>query len=88
MLMATAKTHNAHDGTTPVEPPADVPQELLNKLHDANQHFSEARHHREEAIDSASPESGFREKAVEEVNKAEKELEDITDQIEEDLNKP
>jgi hypothetical protein len=86
--MATPDRPTAHDGATPIELPEQVPQELLNKLHDANQHFSEARHHREEAVDSASPETGPREKAIDAVNDAEKELEDVTDQIERDLNGP
>jgi hypothetical protein len=71
---------------SPPAPPEKVPEELLSKLHDANERFSEARHHREEAIDSASPETATRDKAMDEVREAEKTVEEVTDEIDRDLH--
>jgi hypothetical protein len=65
-----------------------VPEELLIKLHDANQRFSEARHHREEAIDSSSPETTERDKAHQEMLDAERTVEEVTDEIDTSLHPP
>jgi len=70
----------------PPPAPEKVPEELLSKLHEANQRFSEARHHREEAIDSASPETADRDKAMDGVREAEKTVEEVTDEIDRDLH--
>jgi chromosome segregation ATPase len=66
--------------------PETVPEELLEKLHEANQRFSSARHHREEAIDSASPETFERDKAAQEIRDAEANVEKVTDEIDRDLH--
>jgi ribosome recycling factor len=63
-----------------------VPEAHLKKLHEANERFSAARHHREEAIDSASPETTERDKAMDEVREAEKTVEEVTDEIDRDLH--
>jgi hypothetical protein len=63
-----------------------VPDELLKKLHEANELFSAARHHREEAIDEPTPESTGREAAAAELRDAEKRVEDVTAEIDRDLD--
>ena len=72
----------------PPQDPEKVPEEHLKELHQANERFSAARHHREEAIDSSSPETTERDKALQEMLDAEKTVEDVTDEIERDLHPP
>jgi hypothetical protein len=66
--------------------PPFVPGELLEKLHEANQRFSSARHHREEAVDAPTPETFERDKAVQEVRDAEANVEKVTEEIDRDLH--
>lgn len=63
-----------------------VPEEHLQALHEANERFSAARHQREEAIDSSSPEPTERDKAQKEMLDAEKIVEEVTEKIERDLH--
>ena len=69
------------------ERPQKLPDELLDKLHDANERFDSARRHREEAIDSSSPETTGREKAGQEFLEAEKGIEEVIREIDRDLEK-
>ena len=72
--------------SAPEQSPEKVPDETLDKLHEANQRFSAARHHREEAIDAPSPEDVGRERAVQEFRDAEANLEQVTEEIDRDLH--
>ena len=70
----------------PPHDPEKVPEEHLKALHEANERFSAARHQREEAIDSSSPETTQRDKAQKEMLDAEKTVEEVTEKIERDLH--
>ena len=70
----------------PPHDPEKVPETHLNELHKANERFSAARHHREEAIDSSSPETTERDKAQQEMLDAEKTVEEVTQEIDRDLH--
>jgi hypothetical protein len=70
----------------PPQDPEKVPEEHLKELHQANERFSAARHHREEAIDSSSPETTERDKAQQEMRDAEEKVEAVSQEIERDLH--
>ena len=74
------------NAASPPPSPEKVPDELLGKLHEANQRFSAARHRREEAIDAPSPEETDRENAKREMREAEKAVEGVTEEIDRDLH--
>jgi len=74
---------NSETPTPQLEP---VPGEMLDKLHEANERFSTARHHREDAIDDSSTEVGPRERAAQEFRDAEKAIEEVTEEIDRDLH--
>jgi len=84
--MAAPDIPHPEDAPSSIEPPPTVPEELLNKLHEANQRFSQARHHREEAIDAPTPETTERDQAKQEMRDAETQVEEVTEEIERDLH--
>jgi hypothetical protein len=82
--MATEPTPSP-ESVAPSSAAETVPEELLRKLHDANQRFSIARRHREEAMDEPTPEDAGREQAAQQMREAERKVEEITDEIDRDL---
>jgi hypothetical protein len=86
--MAESNPTNSEDNSPPPTPPLKVSEDLLKKLHEADQQFSAARHRREEAIDEATPESTNRDAAAAELRDAEKRVEDVTEEIDRDLHPP
>jgi hypothetical protein len=65
-----------------------VPDELHQKLHDANQRFHEAKRNLEEAMNDTEYDHGQHvEQRIEEVRKIEKEIEDLNGQVAEILGR-
>lgn len=63
--------------------PKNISEELIEKLHEANQHFSEAKEHLENAIDSTEySHQEMIDKRSEELRAAERNVEEITEKIE------
>jgi hypothetical protein len=76
-------------GNSPKPPDAHkVPEELLQKLHEANERFSAARERREKAMDEPTPEETNRERAQQEMLESEQAVEKVTDEIDRDFERP
>ncbi len=72
----------------PIPNPKDgVPPELIDELHQANQKFSEARKHAEQAIDAASESLGRRGETARELREAEEAVEKADQKIRPEFKK-
>lgn len=69
------------------ESSAGVPEDLINELHRASEHFHESRQHLEEAMDGSNYRHQERVNAAgEELKQAEKKLEEVEEQIKKKLS--
>ena len=72
--------------TRPTKPAGPVPEELMNQLHEANDHFHRAREHLEAQMEGSEFRHQERvDNAAEKVRSAEREVEDASERIGQEL---
>jgi hypothetical protein len=68
--------------------PPEIPPELMRKLHDANEHFHEAREELDDLLDADERAPGEGKKVRHTLHAAEEELEQVTHEVNEVLKIP